>query len=301
LLRSRLAPTPSGYLHLGNAFSFLLTWLIVRRANGNLLLRIDDLDAERKRPEYVQDIFDSLEWLQLTYDEGPRNAADFESNWSQQLRLESYNRAIQLYQEFTSSVFACSCSRAQLQTLPPGASCACAQKQLPHDTPGAALRFFVPGNTIVTFDDLILGETSVNVSQAAGSFAIRRRDGIPAYQLASVTDDIYYSINFIVRGQDLLGSTAAQLFMASAPGQNEFSIAQFAHHPLLGDGDGKKLSKSEGALALRTMRQDGIAPSEIYRRFAKAIGMAGNVRTPEELLDAFGSYDLKMLGDKFRQ
>lgn len=297
-LRSRIAPTPSGYLHLGNAFSFLLTWLLVRREKGQLLLRIDDLDADRKRPECVRDIFDSLEWLDITYDDGPQSIRDFEENWSQHVRMEYYHQLLDLLRIQPGMVFACSCSRKQIAQGSgngryPGT---CAHKHIALDTPDTALRLFVEDGTTVTINDLLGGPTTIDLAAETGSFVIRRRDDFPAYQVASLADDLNYGINFIVRGRDLLSSTAAQLFLADKLGRTSFTQVTFLHHPLLLDGEGHKLSKSEGALALKTMRENGVRPQEVYARFAQAIGLKGRApATIGELLDAFSDYDLQQL------
>jgi glutamyl/glutaminyl-tRNA synthetase len=118
-VRSRLAPTPSGYLHIGNAASFVLTWAITRKAHGSLHLRIDDIDADRKRPEYVRDVFDVLAWLGLDYDTGPRSVDEFERDWSQHhtMRQHAYASAIEYLSglDDESALFACTCTRSHLQ------------------------------------------------------------------------------------------------------------------------------------------------------------------------------------------
>lgn len=262
---TRIAPTPSGYLHLGNAFSFLLTQKLAQRHSGKILLRIDDSDSERKRPEYIRDIFDSLNLLNIEWQEGPRNAADFEKNWSQRNRLSLYEKAIgKLIAE--KKVFACSCSRKQLQENGGRYPGTCAHKNIPLDTPDTALRVHVPDEAIVFFHDEHLGEQEINLGETTGSFIIRRRDGIPAYQLISLVDDIYFGVDYIVRGTDLLHSTASQLFLAGKIGKNNFSKTQFYHHLLLPDEHGQKLSKSEGALSLKAMREAGQTREDILMR-----------------------------------
>lgn len=292
-MHSRIAPTPSGYLHLGNAFSFLLTSLLVRRAGGKLLLRIDDLDAERKRPEYVADIFESLHWLNIGWDEGPRDADDFEANWSQRLRIPQYEATLQRL-ERTGKVFACSCTRSQLAALAPGSRYPgiCESKGLPLHEAGNALRFFVAESAHVRFHDMGLGEVDVPLGKQSGSFVVRRRDGIPAYHVASLTDDLDFGIGFVVRGSDLVSSTASQLLLAEAIGAETFRTIRFLHHPLLTGPDGKKLSKSAGALALKTLREEGMTAGEVYRRFAVSIGLdAPKTATMNELQAAFADFD----------
>src|ERR1044072_3055513 len=116
MFRTRIAPTPSGYLHIGNAFSFLLTALHAKKRGASLLLRIDDIDDERKRPEYVNDIFTSLEWLGIEWNEGPSGPEDFELNWSQNRRLDIYKGILPRLRE-AEIIFACECSRKKLASL----------------------------------------------------------------------------------------------------------------------------------------------------------------------------------------
>lgn len=297
ILRSRFAPTPSGYLHLGNAFSFLLTWLLVRREGGELLLRIDDIDADRKRPEYVQDIFDTLHWLNLSYHIGPANPEDFEKNWSQHKRIGLYETALQKLRDVPGTLFACTCSRAQLaqsgSSAYPGT---CVSKHLPLNTPDAALRLFVDHTIKVTMDCGIATICDYPLGKNTGSFVVRRRNGLPAYQLASLCDDLHFGINAVVRGKDLCDSTAQQLYLAQCLEEQAFAKALFVHHPLLKDENGSKLSKSEGALALRTLRQNGKTAAAIYTWFARSIQLTDTpVTTIGELLDAFDGYPLSKL------
>jgi glutamyl-tRNA synthetase len=244
---TRLAPTPSGYLHKGNAFSFLLTERYAQQTGSKILLRIDDMDTERKRPEYVQDIFDSLHWLGIEWHTGPKDAADFEDNWSQRYRLPLYNAAIKkLVAE--NKVYACSCSRKQIREK---RHCDCESKKIPVNMPDTSLRMQVKRST---------GEND--------SFIIRRRDGLPAYQLFSLIDDLHFRVTAIIRGEDLLDSTAMQHSLALQLGEDAFSGIKFIHHPLLTDENGHKLSKSESALSLKAMRENGMKANELRSHFA---------------------------------
>ncbi|HNT28508.1 MAG TPA: glutamate--tRNA ligase family protein, partial [bacterium] len=151
-MRSRLAPTPSGYLHIGNAFSFIVTWTLARRLGGTLLLRIDDLDTDRKRPDFVADIFDNLDWLGLDRQEGPRDIAEFDAAWSQDRRMPLYRAAMERLKTIPGTLFACECSRGQLAHSGatgryPGA---CRDKGLSLDAPGTKLRFRAPDDATIT-------------------------------------------------------------------------------------------------------------------------------------------------------
>lgn len=264
MLLTRLAPTPSGYLHLGNAFSFIITWLLARLQGGKILLRIDDLDNERFRPEYLEDIFYSLEWLGLDYDLGPCGVADFHAEWSQYRRIDLYK---QLLQDLSPHLFACTCSRKTWQEAStdgqyPGT---CIAKNLPLETPEAVWRLLTPDNQWVIFNQAGKKEpVQAMPYQWMRHPVLRRKDGLPAYQVASVADDCHFGINLIVRGADLFASTVAQCYIATCIGTAQFRDIAFLHHPLLKDAQGEKLSKSAGSLALKTIAATEKSPAKIY-------------------------------------
>ena len=239
---SRLAPTPSGFLHLGNAVNFVLTWLLTRqvvpgRAGGVLHLRIDDLDRARLRRPYLDNIFRVIDWLGIDYDHGPTGPDDFLRHHSQLLHLPEYNAVLRRLGQISGLVHASQRSR----TGGPEAS-------VPLETPGAAWRAQVPADTTVHFTDTWQGKTSVPLGALMPDFVIRKKDGVAAYQVASVVDDLRLGTTLIVRGLDLQPSTAAQLWLAAqlseASGFNAKCI-QFCHHALLTNEAGQKLSKSQ--------------------------------------------------------
>ena len=198
-LRSRLAPTPSGYLHLGNAVNFLITWLMVRQAGGTLKLRIDDADADRTQPGYIEDIFRQLDWLGITWDEGPAGPDDFHRHHSQLQRIGRY-WAVLGQLAATASLFPCTCSRKAIREhstsgLYPGT---CRGRREP-PAGEHAIRIAVPAETMV-----LVGEDAVALGALMGDFVLWRRDNQPAYQLASLVDDLDDRITCIVRGMDLL-------------------------------------------------------------------------------------------------
>lgn len=270
-LHTRFAPTPSGYLHVGNAYSFVLTWLMARKSGGSIRLRIDDIDAARARTEYVEDIFKSIEWLGLDYDFGPTGVDDFYKNYSQMLRLEQYQTYLdELRQQHL--LFACNCSRKQItETGTDGQySGHCIGLNLPFDGPETAWRIITPeGNSSVKFTDVWAGYVDINLYQQMRHFVVRTKNGSAAYQLASVVDDVDYNINFIVRGADLLYSTAAQVYLANRLKRlNGFTTVQFLHHGLLTDANGEKLSKSSGAVSLLDRRTNGESAERFYRELS---------------------------------
>lgn len=288
VLRTRLAPTPSGLLHPGNALSFIITWCLCRAAGGRLLLRIDDLDAARRRPEYLEDIFRTLDWLGLDYDEGPAGVEDFLQRHSQHTRLDLYHAALDRLRA-AGHLYACPCSRRQIGERSPDGRYpnTCRERGLPFDAPRTAWRVRVPEGTQVSFREWRSGTRSYPLAGEMGDFVVRRKNGLPAYQLASLVDDLHYEINFIVRGADLLASTAAQQFLAAGLDARPFREALFWHHPLLTGPDGEKLSKSKGAGSLQEWREAGRSPLPLFRDAGRWLNIDPEAVTSlETLLEA---------------
>lgn len=268
MIRSRLAPTPSGYLHAGNAVNFAVTAALTRALGGELRLRIDDLDAERVRPEYTVDIFETLDWLGIAWDKGPGTIGEA-GEFSQQKRVELYIRLTdQLIA--TGQVYACTCTRSELQqrtgSLVYDGFCRHAQHPISGET---VLRFALPDVRVVV-QDVLRGELSIDLNEKSGDPVIRRRGGLPAYHVASLADDLDHEINLIVRGEDLLASTATQDVLAQALGKTgqAFRDVKFLHHGLLTGEGGVKLSKSQGDSPLRELRQRGETAAFVYREAA---------------------------------
>jgi glutamyl-tRNA synthetase len=272
-MKTRLAPTPSGFLHLGNAVSFLITYCLVKSENGKLLLRIDDLDRERYRKEYVEDIFYALDWLGIQYDEGPFSVADFEKNWTQQQRLPMYEMVLSSVVE-QEWVYACDCTRKELitsgnHTVYSG-KCRDEKKSFYENN---AWRWRIKENAFIHWTDLFMSDTSVNLSLEMGDFVVKQKNGLPSYQLASYLDDLHFNITHIIRGADLLPSTAAQLYMAYCRQSNDFQGIAFGHHPLITDIMGNKLSKSAGSASLKSIRENRQVPSNLFELAGKLLGL----------------------------
>jgi glutamyl/glutaminyl-tRNA synthetase len=264
-VRSRLAPTPSGWLHVGNGAAFVLTWLLTRAVNGNLLLRIDDLDRQRRRPEYVDDIFRTIDWLGLDYDRGPTGTEDFLRNWSQSLRQLSYSAALDALWA-AGRLYACDCSRRTLRERHADGVYRgfCRSRGLARNAERVAWRFRLPDQATVKITEATGAITPVDLTTTMGDFVVRRKNGSPAYQVASVVDDTEFGINFVVRGADLIDSTAAQLLLAAYLPHCRFGETTFYHHPLVRGDDAAKLSKSAGAQALNQWREEGRSPAAVF-------------------------------------
>lgn len=271
IVRTRIAPTPSGFLHIGNAYNFLLTEALARTTGATLRLRIDDLDAPRVRVEYINDVFESLAWLGIEPDEGPQNALEQEQVFGQHLRMQRYNEVLEQLAA-TGLVFACECTRKDLQLYNNGGRYAgtCLNKDIPLDKADVAWRINTPPATAISiFNDHIAGPLRLDLWDTQRHFIVRRRDGLPAYQVASLCDDVTYGITTIVRGADLLTSTGAQLYLAKLMGFETFLSVNFYHHPLLQDEQGVKLSKSAGSTSLKALRKAGTSATEIRAAAAR--------------------------------
>lgn len=237
---TRIAPTPSGFLHEGNRLNFRVTADLAKSLGAALALRIDDADATRYRREYAEDIFATLHDMGIAWTVGPSDVGDFEQHWSQRAKTEFYRE--QLHEAIASGlpVYACACSRAQ-QAGPASGGCAggCRSRSLALEPGRTALRVAIDVDTEVT-----MGEEVVPLGEAMGDFVIWRRDDLPAYQLVSVLEDRDLGVTHIVRGRDLLSSSAAQVHLAQWTGAPNVAEAFYVHHELVTDSAGAKLSKS---------------------------------------------------------
>ncbi len=286
---SRMAPTPSGFLHAGNGLNFILTWLLVRSKNGKLFLRIDDLDAPRMRPGYVEDIFQTLDWLGLSVDEGPDSVESLTRTWSQHHRLAEYE-ALLAKMVARDLVFPCAKSRTELQSEAMGGRYPSAFRAqgLSLAEPGISWRMKTDDAALVPVRGLGQHVEYHPLSDHLVDFVIRRKDGIPAYQVASVVDDTLYGVNLIVRGLDLLDSSVAQVFLAKKMGMEAFAQTQFYHHPLLLDHQGNKLGKSAGASSLRSLREQHASPAIFLQQIAAYLGLPKRpYQRLNDLLDEF--------------
>ena len=237
---TRIAPTPSGYLHEGNRVNFRLTADLAAALGADLALRIDDADATRYRSEYVEDIFRTLVDMGIAWQRGPRDREDFEQHWSQRLRTERYRAEVAAAGQRGLQLYACDCSRTrQRGPATGGCSGGCRTRRLDSRPGATALRVAVPVGTVIDVDG-----HRVDLASEMGDFVLWRRDDLPAYQLVSVVEDRDLGTTHIVRGRDLLASSAAQIWLAPALGAGNVASAVYLHHDLVTDGAGAKLSKS---------------------------------------------------------
>ena len=281
--QTRIAPTPSGFLHLGNAYSFLLTKALAEKHGAKILLRIDDLDRERYRQEYVQDIFDTLDFLEIQIHQGPSSVAELESQWTQLERMPLYQEAMEKLQE-SRLLFSCTCTKSQiLQIDPRGIYLGqCMDRRMPLDKNEAAWRINTLDADFLDYIAYPSTKKSALIPEEASCYVVRKKDKFPAYQLSSLVDDLHFGIDLIVRGQDLFPSTLAQLDLARILGKQEFAKTTFYHHPLLKGPDQSKLSKSAGAFSIRQLRQEGKSLGDVFQLLGKSLGIQEEIKSFQE-------------------
>jgi glutamyl/glutaminyl-tRNA synthetase len=265
--RGRLAPSPTGLLHLGHARTFLIA--SERSIAGTLILRNEDLDPDRCRAEFVSAMFEDLRWLGISWAEGPDCGGAF-APYSQSERRDFYLHA---WQQIRNSgfIYPCTCSRKELalaasapndddEPIYPG-NCRTRTGAATFDHPaGVNWRFRAPDEEVIEFDDLNLGPQRYVAGRDFGDFLIWRRDDVPSYQLAVVVDDSAMQISEVVRGEDLLKSTARQLLIYRALG---LKPPQFYHCNLVRDDSGMRLAKRHDPLSIRRLRENGMSTEQV--------------------------------------
>jgi glutamyl/glutaminyl-tRNA synthetase len=277
--RGRLAPSPTGYLHLGHARTFWIAHHRARAVGGKLVFRNEDLDHQRCKPEFVQAMYEDLRWLGLDWDEGPDVGGLF-APYSQSQRSDIYLECWRRLRD-GGFIYPCSCSRKDLERalqaphedddeIPyPGTCREKINTATQWDSPaGISWRFRVPDGEEITFHDLCFGPQRFTAGRDLSDFLIWRRDDIPAYQLAVVADDEAMQITEVVRGADLLKSTARQLLLIRALGHFE---PKYFHCPLLRDEKNVRMAKRHDALSLRTLRSQGTDPEALRKEFARQL------------------------------
>lgn len=270
--RGRIAPSPTGYLHLGHARTFWIAMERAREAAGQLVYRNEDLDPQRCKSEFSDAAIEDLKWFGCEWDEGPGRGgahAPYHQSQRHELFLKAWERL-----KNRGVIYPCEKSRKDVAHA----------AQAPHEedhaepvypeswrpplgvgkhatTPGAVnWRFRVPNDRKMQFDDVRLGPCTFECLRDFGDFLVWRKDGVPAYELAVVVDDAAMEITEVVRGEDLLISTARQLLVYEAL---ELEPPQFYHTPLMIDTDGQRLAKRHRSLSLRELRADGYSPESL--------------------------------------
>jgi glutamyl-tRNA synthetase len=285
----RYAPSPTGDLHLGNARTALIAWLWARRAEGRFLLRSEDLDAPRVRAGCAQQQADSLAWLGLDWDGEPVAQSD---------RADRYEQALAALRE-RGVVYECFCSRADVRRAasaphgPDGPLYGGVCRDLTAEERAQRLALGrIPSlrarmDGVVHFHDDLAGSGRETLDQTTGDIVLRRSDGIVAYQLAVVVDDAAQGVTHVVRGADLLASTARQLWLYELLGLEP--VPRYAHVPLLLGPDGERLAKRHGAVGLTELRTQGADPQAIVGWLAHSAGLLESARAcrPAELVERF--------------
>jgi glutamyl-tRNA synthetase len=297
--KTRLAPSPTGALHLGHARTFLVTWWMARQCGAEIVMRMEDLDAGRRKDESVQQAYDDLAWLGMDWDGGPivqsHRAASYQET------LESlFHRGV---------IYPCTCTRKEIaeavaasagaphegEETPryPGTCRANLGKRVDQMEKPACWRLKVdPGE--IAFDDAIAGPQALDVALDAGDFPLTRFDGTPAYQLAVVTDDHAMDIDMVIRGDDLLSSTPRQIAIYKSLG---WAPPKFAHVPLVIGADGKRLAKRHGESRIAQFREAGVSAKKIIGWAAWRSGQIDKLREIS-IRDVLADFDLARLPRK---
>ena len=292
----RLAPSPTGGLHLGHARTFLLAWLSARSQGGRVILRIEDLDASRARPEAAEGALIDLRWLGLDWDEGP-DVGGPSVPYVQSRRLDSYRDSLDRLKE-AEAVYPCTCTRADIEraaaaphaedegpTYPGTCSSRSVEDAVALGDRPFAWRFRVPEG-LVEWRDRILGDVRVDPRHIGGDFVVARSGSGPSYQLAVVHDDATMGVTEVVRGDDLVPSTPRQILLYRALGWNP---PAFGHVPLAVGPDGRRLAKRDGSIKLSSLREAGVDPRRLVGWVARSCGWSDRVEvaTPEEWIGRF--------------
>jgi glutamyl-tRNA synthetase len=292
----RLAPSPTGGLHLGHARTFLIAWLAARHSGARVILRIEDLDSSRVRADSIATALSDLRWLGLDWDEGP-DVGGPSAPYTQSERLSLYEQTLNLLIA-SESVYPCTCTRADIERaaraphaedegpIYPGT---CAHRRVSDagelgDRP-FAWRFRVPPGP-VSWNDLYLGRVELDPSQAGGDFVVARQTVGYSYQLAVVTDDAAMGINQVIRGIDLVPSTPRQILLYRVLG---LPLPAFGHVALAVGPDGRRLAKRDGSLKLATLRQAGVDPDLLVGSLIHSCGWSDSAvaMTPRAAIDRY--------------
>jgi glutamyl-tRNA synthetase/glutamyl-Q tRNA(Asp) synthetase len=267
-IRTRFAPSPTGYLHLGHVVNAIYVWGVARARGGQVLLRVEDHDRIRCRPEYEAALLEDLDWLGFAADAG-RHPLLRQSD-----EPAAYETALEHLRR-TATVYCCDCSRKDIGSERYGGRC---RTRCLTERPGRGIRVAIaPG--VERFDDLLLGPQEQVPADQCGDLLLRDRDGHWTYQFAVTVDDCRQNITHVIRGADLLSSTGRQIRLARMLGRAD--PPRFLHHPLVLKEKGEKLSKSDRDTGVRDLRRLGLTPAEVIGRAAAAVGLTATTKPIE--------------------
>jgi glutamyl-tRNA synthetase len=293
-VRVRIAPSPTGLVHVGNVRAALFNWMFARHNNGVFILRIDDTDLERSEQQYEDEIKAGFRWLGLDWDEGVDVGGD-RGPYRQSDRMDRYRQVVEAlveaghayYDDRSTEELEALRQKAQQEKLHPNFYIRRPDRQ----ADSGVVRFSVPQDAAVEFDDVIRGTVRFE-SDVIDDFVIYRSNGTPTYHLASTTDDLDHAISHVIRGEDLLSSTPKHILLSRAIGGTE---PRYAHLPLIMGPDGKPLSKRHGPTSLKEFRDRGFLP-EAFRNYLSLLGWSldgdRTVFTTEEAVAAFELSDV---------
>jgi glutamyl-tRNA synthetase len=295
-VRTRFAPSPTGYLHVGGARTALFSWLYAKKTNGQFILRIEDTDRERSTDESVKAIFDGMEWLGLSHDEGPFFQTD---------RFPRYLEVIQQLLD-QGDAYHCYCSSEEVEAVREEQR---AKKQKPryngkcrHRTDNVegvspAVRFKNPEQGHVVFDDLVRGQISIS-NEELDDLIIARSDGTPTYNLTVVVDDLDMNMTHIIRGDDHINNTPRQINIMKALGAEQ---PKFAHVPMILGDDGARLSKRHGAVSVMQYRDEGYLPDALLNYLVRLGWSHGDKElfSREEMIELFDISDVNKTASAF--
>lgn len=294
-VRTRFAPSPTGYLHVGGARTALFSWLYARKHGGQFILRIEDTDRERSTQESVNAILEGMEWLGLDYDEGPFYQTD---------QFDRYKEVIQQLVS-TGDAYHCECSKERLTTLreqqmadkeKPRYDGCCRNKDLPASE-NTVVRFKNPLEGDVVIDDMVKGQVVIN-NRELDDLIIERTDGTPTYNLTVVVDDWDMKMTHIIRGDDHLNNTPRQINILKALGAE---LPIYAHVPMILGDDGKRLSKRHGAVGVMQYKEDGFLAEALINYLARLSWSHGDqeIFSREEMIELFDAVDINTSASAF--
>ncbi len=292
----RLAPSPTGALHLGNARTFLFAWLSIRQQGGRLILRIEDIDSPRVKPWARQATLDDLHWLGLDWDEGP-DIGGPHAPYVQTERMPRYRDVLDRLIA-AEAVYPCDCSRSEIAAaasapheaidgpIYPGRCRQRTSRDASALDPTTFAWRFRTRDREVLWTDQVAGAQACNMANALGDFIVAKGDGTPAYQLAVVVDDHDMGVTEVIRGRDLIPSTFRQLELLELL---NWLPPRYLHVPLMIGSDGRRLAKRHGDTRVRWFREAGLAPEQLWGYLAWTAGLIGELRSigPAELIAAW--------------